>query len=82
MSAGAAEGKVGMVAVEGGEVVVEKRPRESSGQVDRRYMNCEGCERHLWVVVEARSCLLENRIYKRMKNGTTKDETKKGISSW
>lgn len=51
-SAGFADGKVGMASVDGGEDVVEKMPRQSSGQVDRRYVNCERYERCLCVVIE------------------------------
>lgn len=54
-SAGFADGNVGMVSADGGEDVVEKRPRQSSGQVDRRYLNCERYERCLWAMIEARS---------------------------
>ncbi len=35
-SAGCADGNVGMASGDGGEDVVEKRPRVSSGQVERR----------------------------------------------
>jgi len=53
-SAGFAKGNVGMTSVDGGDDVEEKRPRQSSGQVDRRYVNCERYERCLCAVIDAR----------------------------
>lgn len=38
-SAGFADEYVGISSVDGGDDVEEKRPRQSSGQLDRRYMN-------------------------------------------